>query len=287
MNDLVQAISALAVPSQPSHGTLGVTSDLSVDEVLLLHSAGWEPAGVVFGVGWWSIPWGTWQWQVGEVEEAAAAFRGAFGEATEKMRSEASYVGGSGVVGVQVEIRVRSQHVDVGLTGSAIRPTGEGRTHSARHTGGSFLSDLSARDFIMLSRAGWVPLDLVAGASFVIAPRRSARQWASQQGRNAELTNLTQALYHAREVAMEGMQTGGTQAQAEGVVNVKLREGRLGYSSRIVQFVAVGTAVRLSPQGHQEISPTMVVPLDEKVRQFEATSLRSTGNGGKRRRRRH
>ena len=49
----------------------GATSDLSIDETLLLHSIGWEPVDLVFGVSWWSIPWGVWQWQTGEIAEAS------------------------------------------------------------------------------------------------------------------------------------------------------------------------------------------------------------------------
>lgn len=277
VSEFTSAMEALASPARSDEH--GATSDLSIDEVLLLHSAGWEPAAVVFGVSWWSIPWGVWQWgQVGEVSEAAAAFRGAFNQAASNLRKECSDAGGSGVVGVEVELRVRSHHVDVALSGTAVRRV------EARNQRFEFISDLSARDFILLSRAGWTPIDLVAGASFVIAPRRSARQWASQQGRNTELTNLTQALYHAREVAMEDMQEGGLRLNSEGVVNVKLREGPLGHSSRIIQFMAVGTAVRLGSEGHRSITPKMVMTLDEKVRQFQAASLRSKAQGRRRRR---
>ena len=78
---------------------------------------------------------------------------------------------------------------------------------------------------------------------------------------------------------MEQMQAGALRIEAGGVVNVKLREGPLGYSHRVVQFVALGTAVRLGEEGHQHIAPAVVVPLDEQVRMFEATSLRTPGTG--------
>ena len=126
-----------------------------------------------------------------------------------------------------------------------------------------FLSDLSARDFTLLTRSGWWPLGLVAGASFVVAPRRAARQWAAQKGQNLELPNLTEALYLAREGAMDRMQQAGPAMKADGVINVKLREGPLGYSARVMQFVAVGTAVHLRDDEHRRINPTMVVPLDD------------------------
>lgn len=249
----------------------GVTSDLSVDETLLLHSIGWEPVDMVFGVSWWSVPWGSWQWQTGEVAEASAAFAGGMREAAQQLRSECADAGGTGVVGVEVGLRVASHHVDVSLSGTAVRRM------DGPHQGSEFISDLSARDFALLTRAGWWPLGLAAGASFVVAPRRTGRQWMAQQGQNVELPNLTQALYQAREGAMGRMQQAGLAMGAEGVINVKLREGPLGYSARIMQFVAVGTAVHLREGEHRRISPTMVVPLDDAVRQFDPSSLRGSG----------
>jgi uncharacterized protein YbjQ (UPF0145 family) len=273
--ELRQAMAALRAEPAPGHGgdgaPRGATSDLSIDETLLLHSIGWEPVDLVFGVSWWSVPWGAWQWQTGEIAQASTAFAGAMREAAEQLREECARAGGSGVVGVEIGLRVASHHVDVSLTGTAVRRIGGG------HVGFEFLSDLSARDFALLTRSGWWPLGLVAGASFVVAPRRTGRQWMAQQGQNLELPNLTQALYQVREQAMERMQQAGLAMQADGVINVKLREGPLGYNGRIMQFVAVGTAVRLREEAHRRVNPAMVVPLDDAVRQFDARSLRGAG----------
>jgi uncharacterized protein YbjQ (UPF0145 family) len=271
VTELQDALAALSHPPASTGASKGATSGLSIDETLLLHSIGWEPADVVFGVSWWSIPWGVWQWQTGEINEASTAFAGAMAAAEDQMREECARAGASGVVGVEIDLQVRSHHVDVGLTGTAVRRT----AHPAQ--GFEFLSDLSARDFTLLVRAGWVPLALVAGASFVIAPRRSASQWAAQKTQNMEMPNLTEALYLAREGAMERMQQGGLAVQADGVVGVKLREGPLSHSARVMQFVAVGTAVRVGAEGHQRLAPKVVVPLDDSVLQFAATSLRQPG----------
>jgi len=276
--ELQAAMAALVGPGAagdagPADGTGGraTTSDLSIDEILLLHSIGWEPVDVVFGVSWWSVPWGVWQWQVGEIEEASNAFAGAMDEASRLLRDECTRLGGSGVVGVDVGLRVASHHIDLTLTGTAVRRIG------AAASPFEFVSDLSARDFVLLTRSGWWPLGLAAGASFVVAPRRSARQWAAQQGQNTELPNLTEALYLAREKAMERMQRSGMAMHAEGVVGVKLREGPLGYNARAMQFVAIGTGVHLREDAHRTIDPTMVVTLDERVREFDIRKLRSGG----------
>ncbi len=274
MSELVDAVDALSHAPEDRHPSAhrarrGATSDLTVDEALLLHSAGFEPTDMVFGVSWWSIPWGVWQWQSGVVAEATEAFAGAFGDATEQLRAECTRAGGSGVVGVRMTLRVRSTHVDLALVGTAVRPV-EGPPGDE-----AFVSDLSARDFVLLRRAGWAPLGIAGGASFVIAPRRSARQWAAQQNQNVELPNLTEALYTAREGAMAQLQHAGRGLGSDGVVGVKLREGPMGSSSRVLQFIAVGTAVHLVAETHRSVAPRMVVPVDDAVRQFQVTSLRT------------
>jgi uncharacterized protein YbjQ (UPF0145 family) len=266
MSELLDAMKALQGAGPSGRGT---TSDLTIDETLLLHSIGWEPVDLVFGVSWWTIPLGAWQWQIGEIADASQAFAGAMRNAVSDLSKEVDKAGGSGVLGVEVEVRVRSRFVAVTLTGTAVR-----RVHHKEHRF-EFASDLSARDFTLLSRAGWVPLGLAAGASFVVAPRRSARQWAQQQTQNVELPNLTEALYQAREGAMVRMDAMGRDLGADGIVAVKLREGPMGRGSRATQFVALGTAVKESPSGHQKINPSMVVSLNDAAVQFSASSLRS------------
>ncbi|HEY3941561.1 MAG TPA: heavy metal-binding domain-containing protein [Acidimicrobiales bacterium] len=262
-------------PAGTKEHARAITSDLTIDEVLMLHSIGWQPVDLVFGLAWWSIPWGVWQYRTGEVAEASSAFGAAVDEASRTLREECRAAGGTGVVGVQLDLDVRSHHVEIALTGTAIRPVpgahGSGVTPPK---GPPFTSDLSARDFTLLLRAGWWPTELVAGASFVIAPRRSARQWAAQKGQNVELTNLTTALYSAREGAMARMQELGVSQQADGIVGVRLREGPIGRGVRAMQFVALGTTVRALGEGHRALAPEMVVSMVDPVDQFDAASLR-------------
>lgn len=259
---------ALTAPGPPRGDRRGATSDLSIDEVLILHSVAWEPVDVVFGTSWWSVPWGSWQFQTGEIAAASQAFTGAFADASRAMARECHRVGGAGVVGVDVEVTVHSHHMNVALTGTAVRPitkpAGEPPT---------FMSDLSARDLALLLRAGWMPLGLAAGASFVGAQRRSAAQWMSQQTQNVELPQLTQALYQAREGAMGRMQELALSLQADGVVGVQLREGPIAHDSRFIQFVVFGTAVHLAAGSHQLLAPTMAVTMQDLSPQFQATSL--------------
>jgi uncharacterized protein YbjQ (UPF0145 family) len=261
----------MAVLSQPTPGGgRGATSDLSIDEALLLHSVGWEPVELVTGVSLTSVPWGVWAWGQGEIAAASSAYAKAMAGATARMGDECARAGGHGTVGVRVSVEIHPYHIEVALVGTAVRPVGKG-TGSARSP---FVSDLSARDFCLLHAAGWEPLGLAFGASFVYAPRRTALTAFGQAGQNVELTNFTQAMYQARELAMERMQRAALNWRARGVVSVVMNQGPMAFAAHAVGFTAWGTAVRVGPEGHRHLEPSMVVPLDDALVMFEARSLR-------------
>jgi uncharacterized protein YbjQ (UPF0145 family) len=265
--DVREAMAALA--AAPPSGS-GGTSDLSIDEALLLHSVGWEPVELVTGVSVTSIPWGVWSWGQGEIRASSSSHATAMQSASQRMAEECARAGGHGVVGVRIEVAIRQTHVDVALVGSAVRPVG---AHGG-HPPTPFLSDLSARDFCLLHSAGWRPLGLAFGASFVYAPRRTMGTALGQAGQNVELTNFTQAMYQARELAMERMQGAALALGARGVVAVVMRQGPMAFATHAVGFTAWGTAVDVGPDGHRQVSPQMVLPLDDTVVAFSATALR-------------
>ncbi|MBO0730825.1 MAG: heavy metal-binding domain-containing protein [Acidimicrobiaceae bacterium] len=246
----------------------GSTSDLTIDEVLLLHSIGWEPVDLVCGASVGSVYAYTWQWGVGEIADASAAHTRAVATAVERISSECRSVGGHGVIGVSVEFTVHSHHIDAILVGTAVRPSGTGQPSAH-----PFVSDLSTRDFCLLHQAGWEPQGLAFGASFVHAPRRSAGTVLAQKGQNVELTNFTEALYEAREQAMERMQSSALGLGAQGVVAVQVREGPMSFAHHAIAFTAWGTAVAPGAGGHRYLRPRVVIPLDDMSVMFRATSL--------------
>lgn len=85
--DLRQLGQALGTgESAPPAGGGGTTSDLSLDEIILLHSVGLEPVQVVFGIGCISILTGVWNWATGPVTDVHDAFHRALEEAKESIR---------------------------------------------------------------------------------------------------------------------------------------------------------------------------------------------------------
>jgi len=266
--DMRAAAEALSRPAGPSGPRM--TSDLSIDEELVLHSIGWEPVELVGGSSMHSVPMGVWNWGQGEISYASVAYARSFGAAVQRLHEACSHAGGHGVVGVHVEWSVEPHHIDVALVGTAVRPVGA----TGLGSDPIFVSDLSGRDFTLLRSAGWSPLGLAAGASFVYAPRRSMGAAMQQSGQNVELTNYTEAMYAAREAAMERMQEAALQLGGTGVVEVKVTEGPMEFARHAVGFTAYGTVVRLLPDGHRNLGAQMVLPLDDPVVSFDAASLR-------------
>lgn len=246
-----------------------MTSDLSIDEELNLHSIGWEPVELVSGVSLFSIPVGFWNWGQGEITAASEAHAHAFRNASARLNHEAARAGGHGVVGVRVESSIRPTHVEVSLIGTAVRPVGAAALSDAN----VFVSDLSGRDFTLLMSAGWEPLGLATGASFVFAPRRSMSAVLQQQAQNVELTNFTEAMYSAREAAMTRMQDAALALDGEGVVAVQVSEGPMSFAGHAVGFVAIGTVVRLAAASHRSISPSTAVSLNDRMVTFDAATL--------------
>jgi uncharacterized protein YbjQ (UPF0145 family) len=273
-NEAAEALKALS--QAPPTNTRSVTSDLSIDESLLLHSAGWEPTDLVSGVSVWAVPYGTWylpygQTQPAELTSASRAAMEAFRSAIEQLRQDCSHSGGHGAVGVDVDVSIEGNAVRVAFTGTAIRPIVASTKPDA---GRPFVTDLSTKDFVLLERGGWQPIDLAYGASFVAAPLQRLRQVVSQTTQNTELVNLTQALQNARELAMDRMQRGAV-AGATGIVDVSILDGPLHHSRHVLGFICWGTTVRLVGEAHQLIEPELVLPLNDDVLAFEATSLQA------------
>ena len=260
---------AMASLESASASATTTTSDLSIDEELNLHSVGWQPVDLVSGVSVFSVSMGIWNWGQGEITGATKAHENAFSHAIERLQRDAVRAGGHGVVGVHIERSVHRSHVEVSLVGTAVRPI------DAVPIGPDkiFTSDLSGRDFSLLIAAGWQPLGLAHGSSFVYAPRRQISTVLAQQSQNIELTNYTNAMYVARETAMERLQTTALALAGTGVVQVQVVEGPMSFASHAISFATWGTVVSLRGDAHRRMDPQMVLPMNDLHVAFEAATL--------------
>ena len=239
------------------------TSDLSVNEFLLVREAGFVPLGLVMGssiyhIGLQVAPWSRNQ----ELTRLSQALYHARELAIGRMELEADTLGADGIVGVRLDIkfyewgRGTAEFIAIGTAVRALE--GSYRTPAGR----PFTSDLSGQDFWVLHQTGYVPLALVMGNCVYHVGRRSVARWLATVATNTELPNFTQALYEARELAMERMQLEAEHAGAQGIVGVQIHERSHGWGHHTIEFFAVGTAVRPLRDDHRVPPPGMVFSLD-------------------------
>lgn len=246
------------------------TSDLSVNEFLLVRDSGFEPLGIVMGC---SIYHTGFQWsgifQNRELEVLTQALYHARELAMTRMEEEADLLGADGIVGVRLEVNRHAfgnNAAEFLAVGTAIkhRSGGNYRTKSNR----PFTSDLSGQDFWTLLRAGYRPVSLVMGNCVYRVAWQGMRQSISQVGRNVELPNYTQALYNARELALTRMQAEAEAESAAGVVAADVHESNYGWGSHVVEFFAIGTAIVPTSEDHTIPTPQMTLSLNDPVRQL-------------------
>jgi uncharacterized protein YbjQ (UPF0145 family) len=229
------------------------TSDFSVNEFLLVRKAGFEPVGLCVGSCIYHLGFQmAWLGSNIELENLSLAMYEARALAMERMRLEAADMGADGIVGVRLTVKRLEWDKNI-LEFVAI---GTGIVHAKGHegfkgpSGQPFTSALSGQDFWTLLSAGYRPLEMVMGSCVYHVARRGPLATLGSIGQNVELSNFSLALYEAREIAMERMQLEATKAGAEGVVGADLHEGSHNWSSHVIEFFAIGTAV-LPIAGHE------------------------------------
>jgi uncharacterized protein YbjQ (UPF0145 family) len=239
------------------------TSDLSVNEFLLVKQAGFEPLGLVLGSSIYHIGFQQASWnQNQEMGVLTQAMYHARELAMTRMEEEADALGADGIVGVRLEIGRYEWGADLAefiAVGTAVKHR-EGELHRAPN-GRPFTSDLNGQDFATLLRAGYRPAGLVMGNCVYHVARQGMLASLRQLGRNIEMPNFTQALYQARELAMERMQKEADELQSGGIVGARIVERSHGWGSHVIEFFAIGTAVVPTSAEHEIEKPAFVLPL--------------------------
>jgi uncharacterized protein YbjQ (UPF0145 family) len=247
------------------------TSDLSVNEFLLVKEAGFEPLGLVVGSSIYHIGFQQSSWnQNQEMVVLSQAMYHARELAMTRMEEEADQLGADGVVGVRLDIgryEWGASMAEFIAIGTAVKHR-SGALHRAPN-GRPFTSDLSGQDFWTLLHAGYRPVGLTMGSCVYHVAHQGIRQAFRQMGQNVEMQNYTQALYDARELAMERMQYEAQQVQAEGIVGVQLQERSHGWGSHVIEFFAIGTGIvpiegGEAGEGHIIKPPMTVLSLNQR-----------------------
>jgi uncharacterized protein YbjQ (UPF0145 family) len=239
------------------------TSDLSINEFLLVKQAEFEPLGLVLGSSIYHIGFQQANWNRNqEMGVLTQAMYHARELAMTRMEEEADQLGADGVVGVRLDIGRYEWGAELAefiAVGTAVKHRG-GELHRAPN-GRPFTSDLSGQDFSTLLRSGYRPVGLVMGNCVYHVAHQGLRAAWKQIGRNQEMTTYTQALYEARELAMERMQAEASELQAAGIVGARIVQGSHGWGSHVIEFFAVGNGVIPISAEHEIEKPAMVLPL--------------------------
>ncbi|WP_439657756.1 heavy metal-binding domain-containing protein [Lentzea sp. HUAS TT2] len=240
------------------------TSDLSVNEFLLVRQAGFRPLGLVLGVSIYHVGTQFRRWNANqELDVLSQAMYHARELAMTRMQAEAEVLGADGIVGVRLKVELKEwgTHVaEFSAIGTAVKAEDGGNWRN--HAGKPFTSDLSGQDFWTLLQAGYAPSGLVMGTCVYHVAHRKIGAVTRNVGRNAELPAFTQGLYTARELAMERMQAEAAALGAEGIVGVQLLQHNHSWSGHVTEFFAVGTAVRPVRDDHTIPAPQLVLGLD-------------------------
>jgi uncharacterized protein YbjQ (UPF0145 family) len=253
------ALQCLATGRGARHEGRRFSSDLSVDEAVLLKEVGYEPRGLVVGSGVYHIGVQYQNWSSNEeMTSLTQVMYAARADAIRRMEQHAQQIGGHGVIGLKLEVRIHgSEHLaEFVALGTAVASTSQ----PSRQL---WLSDLSGQDLYLLIRAGYTPIGLAFGACVYHIAHQGLSTWVGQATQNVELSNYTAALYEARELAMTRMQEEARGTGAQGIVAMRVEQQSHLWGSHVIEFLAIGTTVRLTTPGHQRIDPTMVLPLND------------------------
>jgi len=255
---------------RPGQPTSLFTSDLSVNEFLLVREAGFRPLGLVLGSSIYhvGIQFGRWS-QNRELDQLSQAMYHARELAMTRMEAEADALGADGIVGVRLDIEFKefgselAEFIAIGTAVKADAPPDSGGTWRNKHNQ-PFTSDLSGQDFWTLIQAGYAPLGMTMGSCVYHIAHQRFWQAMGNIGQNVEIPQYTEALYDARELAMSRMQAEAEQLGAEGIVGVQMLSNTHRWGGHTTEFFAIGTAVRPLRADHVIAKPQLVLPLTDR-----------------------
>jgi uncharacterized protein YbjQ (UPF0145 family) len=249
------------------------TSNMSVNDFALAHLDGVRPVCQVMGttvykVGWQNYPWGSGGWgnsMLTELTQLTEAWNHARQLALGRLEQEAMLAGCHAVVDLSFESRRHAflgDEIEILVNGTAVHlPEGGGNV--------PVLTDLTLPEYTLLRNAGYRPVGIVASTSvFYVVPGWSTRQATNYSfTSNQELTDFTQGVYAAREMALARAGTQAHRAGCGGMIWMKIdhyietRESGSENNKRldlIVTFHILGTAI--APAGeHVPIEPQIIL----------------------------
>jgi uncharacterized protein YbjQ (UPF0145 family) len=267
---------------QRKYGTNFFTSDLTAKEYMLTREAGYKTLGQVMGtsffrVGLFGTTRMTLRGYTGELSQVTQAHIDARRFAVNRMITEAKILGASGVIAVRIQSNNHAFAdgvVEFTAFGTAV--VVDGYPADAE----PFASALTGQEFWLLHEAGYWPCGLAMGmCSYYVATNYSNQSlvnWRNNwwgQFSNQEIEQYTQAIYTARHLAQNRLQQDLRTFNAEGAVgmtvkcdlrDVEYESNDTTYHDLLIEFVAIGTAVRAGNHQLTELKPLVMYDLAKK-----------------------
>ena len=210
-------------------------------------AGGGTPGGGIAGGSYGGFGWGQGMARTVEAPGLRDALYAARGTAMERMRAEATQVGGDGVVAVRLTVApFQGIGTEFRAIGTAVRADGD------VHPGRPFTSDLSGQEFAQLIAAGWVPAALLLGIAVMVRHD----DWRSQPGSwswtNQEVVGYTDVTAAARSSARSRLAAdtarfgdGATAVVRDMSLRIRRRSCAAGNDAHdhVAEAMVVGTAI--------------------------------------------
>lgn len=255
-------------------GQVPWTSDLSVNEWLLLRQYGLRPLGMVMGSSVYHIRFsasnysGTWASRsMSDIENALLNVRQL---ALQRMQEEARLLGAHAVVNVRLDSRLpdwESHQTEFTAFGTAVSLTGVAVPDEP------LLCTVSALDFIKLLQSGSIPISVGLGVAAYYQYTTRKNQWQTNSWYNQEVPTFTDSVYEVRHLAMRHLKQQIQQHGGDGVLasdtymrvyKVEVERGEDDErEDHVLEFVATGTiisATQKSPKPAIQVSVSLSDP---------------------------
>jgi uncharacterized protein YbjQ (UPF0145 family) len=263
-----QRLKGVAASSSPVF-----SSDLSAKEYAVAQASGLTPIAQIMGSsvvqhGWQNYGWSGYGGGVREMPSFAAPWNLSRQRSFDRLRQEAQFAGADAVIGVEMTAKGflgEPGNVEYALFGTAVRDSALGRGGRS----GPRMCALSGQDVYKLRRIGAETLGVIGHTSVVcVALSPMANQMMRSWWGNQEMVEVTEAVYAARELAMDEVRRQASQAHANEMVISTLRHtidhheyDRGGFAQHffIVSMHVLGTAIALG--AHEPQPADLGVPM--------------------------
>jgi uncharacterized protein YbjQ (UPF0145 family) len=229
----------------------GFTSFMGPSAFAVGLDAGITPVGQVVGFAGGLLRQGTGEARWRERSGRAKSLAAIRGRALGRLVKQAELLGANAVVGIEARRRMKDVEegpsVEFVFNGTAVRTDSPDRPRDAP----PLLTLASPQELSLLLRTGIEPVGIVAShANVQVVLSRSTLGTLSATGRwmrNAELPDLTKAVYECRRLALERLRADAGGLDADGIIGVDMDyQGRLGNDPPGIEITVdlLATAVR-------------------------------------------